>query len=275
MGPNLREAIPRQYGTFLPINGSASLTRRPERISKWEIFGSPNRIRTQDLLVNTQVFGTLCLRVFSAFCDLLALSAHGTGGASERQATAATGSPKPSPRKRNERESAQARCRRCRFRGRGASPSLAWSSARWRRRAVRAGWAAAAFGGPGRCHASNTAVTPARPRQGFAEAQRRCRLRWPARGLRGRHGVSCAAPVPLWAGDPKRRAQTSTTVAVPRRGHRDLAEGRRRYLVRAWPPPACCRALTRAIPIWHISWPLRDAAAKLADGAESSWHFVI
>ena len=168
------------------------------------------------------------------------------------KATAATGSPKPSPRKRNERESAQARCRRCRFRGRGPSPSLAWSSARSRRRAVRAGWAAAAFGGPGRCHASNTAVTPARPRQGFAEAQRRCRLRWPARGLRGRHGVSCAAPVPLWAGDPKRRAQTSTTVAVPRRVHRDFAEARRRYRVRAWPPPACCRALTRAIPIWHI-----------------------
>ena len=61
MGPNLREAIPRQYGTFLPINGSASLTRRPERISKWEIFGSPNRIRTEDLLVNSQGFETLCL----------------------------------------------------------------------------------------------------------------------------------------------------------------------------------------------------------------------
>jgi hypothetical protein len=83
MGPNLREAIPRQYGTFLPINGSASLTRRPERISKWEIFGSPNRIRTQDLLVNSRVFETLCLRVFSAFCDLRALTALGTGGASE------------------------------------------------------------------------------------------------------------------------------------------------------------------------------------------------
>ena len=38
-----------------------SLTRRSERISKWKIFGSPNRIRTQDLLVNSQVFETLCL----------------------------------------------------------------------------------------------------------------------------------------------------------------------------------------------------------------------
>src|ERR1019366_7872649 len=81
MGPNLREAIPRQYGPFLPINGAASLTRRSERISKWEIFGSPNRIRTQDLLVNSRVFETLCLRVFSAFCDLRALTALGTGGA--------------------------------------------------------------------------------------------------------------------------------------------------------------------------------------------------
>src|ERR1017187_5852737 len=103
MGPKPERAALRQYGPFFPINGPPSLTRRPKRISKWEIFGSPNRIRTQDLLVNTQVFGTLCLRVFSAFCDLLALSAHGTGGASERQATAATGSPKPSPRKRNKR----------------------------------------------------------------------------------------------------------------------------------------------------------------------------
>ena len=48
-----------------------------------EIFGSPNRFRTQDLLVNSQGFETLCLRVFSAFCDLLALSALGTDGASE------------------------------------------------------------------------------------------------------------------------------------------------------------------------------------------------
>src|ERR1017187_4962037 len=83
MGPNLREAIPRQYGTFLPINGSASLTRRPERISKWEIFGSADSFRTSNRLVNRQAFETLGLRVFSAFCDLLALSAHGTGGASE------------------------------------------------------------------------------------------------------------------------------------------------------------------------------------------------
>ena len=45
------------------------------------IFGSPNRIRTQDLLVNSRVFETLCLRVFSAFCDLRALTALGTGGA--------------------------------------------------------------------------------------------------------------------------------------------------------------------------------------------------
>src|ERR1019366_6168542 len=80
-GQSLREATPRQNGPFLPINGAASLTRRSERISKWEIFGSPNRIRTQDLLVNSRVFETLCLRVFSAFCDLRALTALGTGGA--------------------------------------------------------------------------------------------------------------------------------------------------------------------------------------------------
>src|ERR1035441_7928564 len=54
MGPNLREAIPRQYGTFLPINGSASLTRRPERISKWEIFGSSGGTRTYNPSVNSR-----------------------------------------------------------------------------------------------------------------------------------------------------------------------------------------------------------------------------
>ena len=41
-GQSLREATPRQNGPFLPINGAASLTRRSERISKWEIFGSAN-----------------------------------------------------------------------------------------------------------------------------------------------------------------------------------------------------------------------------------------
>src|ERR1035441_7756171 len=83
MGPNLREAIPRQYGPFLPINGATSLTRRSERISKWEILGSANEFRAEDRLVNKQLFEPLCLRVFSAFCDLLALSACGTGGAGE------------------------------------------------------------------------------------------------------------------------------------------------------------------------------------------------
>src|ERR1019366_6584189 len=82
-GPSLSGAARRSMAPFLPTNTTASLTRRPERISKWEIFGSPNRIRTQDLLVNSRVFETLCLRVFSAFCDLRALTALGTGGASE------------------------------------------------------------------------------------------------------------------------------------------------------------------------------------------------
>src|ERR1019366_3407426 len=58
---SLREATLRQYSPFLPINGTASLTRRPERISKWEIFGSPNSIRTPNLLVDSQLFETLCL----------------------------------------------------------------------------------------------------------------------------------------------------------------------------------------------------------------------
>src|ERR1019366_5112896 len=80
-GPSLSGAARRSMAPFLPTNTTASLTRRPERISKWEIFGSPNRIRTQDLLVNSRVFETLCLRVFSAFCDLRALTALGTGGA--------------------------------------------------------------------------------------------------------------------------------------------------------------------------------------------------
>src|ERR1035441_1589125 len=58
MGPNLREAIPRQYGPFLPINGATSLTRRSERISKWEILGSRDGFRTPNLSVNSQVFET-------------------------------------------------------------------------------------------------------------------------------------------------------------------------------------------------------------------------
>src|ERR1035438_8336931 len=61
MGPSLREAALRQDGPFLLINGAPSLTRRPERISKREMFASPNGSRTSDLLVNNQVFETLCL----------------------------------------------------------------------------------------------------------------------------------------------------------------------------------------------------------------------
>jgi hypothetical protein len=59
------------------------VNQKAQRISKSELSASPNGFRAKDLLVNGQVFERLCLRVFSAFCDLRLLSALGTGGACE------------------------------------------------------------------------------------------------------------------------------------------------------------------------------------------------
>jgi hypothetical protein len=53
--------ISHSIGHFQQVAAVPLLTRGPES-SKSELFGSPKSIRTEDLLVNSQVFETLCLR---------------------------------------------------------------------------------------------------------------------------------------------------------------------------------------------------------------------
>jgi hypothetical protein len=59
------KAAPEGKGPYLPANVAPWLTGRPERISKSGTSGSPNRIRTLDLLVyiEAQLAGLVCLQL--------------------------------------------------------------------------------------------------------------------------------------------------------------------------------------------------------------------